>query len=100
MINLSLNEWKLIAKSRSVKDYKNESEKDLIKKISQPKPKVNASKNKIKEIKKDFREVRYGFSKSKVNEFRRSLYDIKNLKSLSAPELEETEKNLFELKPF
>ena len=68
--------------------------------ISQPKPKVNASKNKIKEIKKDFREVRYGFSKSKVNEFRRSLYDIKNLKSLSAPELEETEKNLFELKPF
>ena len=100
MINLSLNEWKLIAKSRSVKDYKNESEKDLIKKISQPKPKVNASKNKIKEIKKDFREVRYGFSKSKVNEFRRSLYDIKNLKSLSAPELEETEKNIFELKPF
>ena len=100
MINLSLNEWKLIAKSRSVKDYKNESEKDLIRRISQPKPKVNASKNKIKEIKKDFREVRYGFSKSKVNEFRRSLYDIKNLKSLSAPELEETEKNLFELKPF
>ena len=100
MINLSLNEWKLVAKSRSVKDYKNESEKDLIKRISQPKPKVNASKNKIKEIKKDFREVRYGFSKSKVNEFRRSLYDIKNLKSLSAPELEETEKNLFELKPF
>ena len=100
MINLSLNEWKLIAKSRSVKDYKNESEKDLIKRISQPKPKVNASKNKIKEIKKDFREVRYRFSKSKVNEFRRSLYDIKNLKSLSAPELEETEKNLFELKPF
>ena len=100
MINLSLNEWKLIAKSRSVKDYKNESEKDLIKRISQPKPKVNASKNKIKEIKKDFREVRYGFSKSKVNEFRRSLYDIKNLKSFSAPELEETEKNLFELKPF
>ena len=100
MINLSLNEWKLIAKSRSVKDYKNESEKDLIKRISQPKPKVNASKNKIKEIKKDFREVRYGFSKSKVNEFRRSLYDIKNLKSLSAPELEETEKNIFELKPF
>ena len=100
MINLSLNEWKLIAKSRSVKDYKNESEKDLIKRISQPKPKVNASKNKIKEIKKDFREVRYGFSKSKVNEFRRSLYDIKNLKSLSAPELEKTEKNLFELKPF
>ena len=100
MINLSFNEWKLIPKCRSVKDYKNKSEKDLIKVISQPKPKVNPSKNKIKAIKKDFREVRYGFSKSKVNEFRRSLYDIKNLKSLSARELKETEKNLFELKLF
>ena len=29
MINLSLNELKLIAKSRSVKDYKNKSEEDL-----------------------------------------------------------------------
>ena len=31
MINLSLNELKLIAKRRSVKDYKNKAEEDLIK---------------------------------------------------------------------
>ena len=31
MINLSLNELKLIAKRRSVKDYKNKSNEDLIK---------------------------------------------------------------------
>ena len=78
MINLSLNELKLIAKSRNIKDYKNKSENDLIKILSEPKPKINLSKNKIKEIKKDFNKLRYRFSKSKINEFRRSLYNIKN----------------------
>ena len=73
MINLSLNELKLIAKIRNIKDNKNKSENDLIKILSKPKPKINISKKKIKEIKKYFSEVRYKFSKSKINEFRRSL---------------------------
>ena len=73
MMNLSLNELKLIAKTRNIKDYKNKSENDLIKILSEPKPKINLSKKKIKEIKKDFSELRYKFSKSKINEFRRSL---------------------------
>ena len=51
MINLSLNESKLIAKSRNI-NYKNKSQNDLIKILSQPKPKINLSKNKTKEIKK------------------------------------------------
>ena len=72
-MNLSLNELKLIAKTRNIKDYKNKSENDLIKILSEPKPKINLSKKKIKEIKKDFSELRYKFSKSKINEFRRSL---------------------------
>ena len=97
MINLSLKELKLIAESRNIKDYKNKSENDLIKILSEPKPKINLSKNKIKEIKKDFNKLRYGFSKSKINEFRRSLYNIKNQKSLSTPEIKETKKNLLEL---
>ena len=41
--------------------------------------------------------MRYGFSKSKINEFRRSLSNIKNQKNLPAPEIEETKKNLHEL---
>ena len=97
MINLSLNELKLIAKSRDIKDYKEKSDEDLIKILSEPKPKISVSKKKIKEIKKDFSELRYRFSKSKINEFRRSLYNIKNQKSLSAPEIKEAEKNLLEL---
>ena len=77
MINLSLNELKLIAKSRNIKDYKKKSENHLIKILSKPKPKINLSKKKIKEIKKDFSKLRYRFSKSKINEFRRSLYNVK-----------------------
>ena len=46
MINLSLNELKLIAKSRSIKDYKRKSEEDLIKILSEAKTKINLSKKK------------------------------------------------------
>ena len=34
MIHLSLDELKLIAKNRDIKDYENKSEKDLIKTLS------------------------------------------------------------------
>ena len=92
MINLSLNELKLIAKIRNIKDNKNKSENDLIKILSKPKPKINISKKKIKEIKKYFSEVRYKFSKSKINEFRRSLYNTnKKQKNLSTAERKEIE---------
>ena len=80
MINLSLNELKLVAESRSVKEYKNKSEEDLIKILSKPKPKISLSKKKIKEIKKYFSKLRHRFCKSKINEFRKSLYNIKNRK--------------------
>ena len=80
MINLSLNELKLISKSRSIKDYEKKSEDDLIKILSEPKPKISLSKKKKTEIKKDFTDLRHGFSKSKTSEFRRSLYNIKKPK--------------------
>ena len=83
MINQSLNELKLIAKSRSIKNYENKSEHDLIKILGEPKPRTNLLKKKKKEIKKDFNELRYGFSKSKIKEIRRNLYDTKNSKNLS-----------------
>ena len=67
MINLSLNELKLIAKSRSIKDYKNKSKEYLTKILSESKPKINLFKKKIKEIKKDFNKLEHGFFKSKMN---------------------------------
>ena len=36
MMNLSLKDSKLIADSRNIKDYKNKSENDLIKILSEP----------------------------------------------------------------
>ena len=50
MINLSLDEWKLIAKGRDIKDYKEKFEEDLIKILSEPKPKLSLSQKKLKEI--------------------------------------------------
>ena len=97
MINLSLYELKLIAKNRNIKDHKSKSENDSIKILSEPKPKISLSINKIKEIKKDFNKLRYRFSKSKINEYRRSFYNTKNQKNLSTSEIKETEKNLLEL---
>ena len=38
MINLSLDELRLIAQNRNIRDYENKSGKDLIKALSEPKP--------------------------------------------------------------
>ena len=67
--------------------------------LSEPKPKISIYKKKLKEIKKDFSELRHPkSSKSEKNKFRKSLYDIKkNHRNLSAAEIRETEKNLIEL---
>ena len=46
MINLSLDELKLVAKNRNIEGYKNKSEDDLIKMLSEPKPKISISKEK------------------------------------------------------
>ena len=41
MINLSLDELKLIAQSRKIRDYENKSEKDLVKALIKSKRKRN-----------------------------------------------------------
>ena len=71
MINLLLDELKLVAKNRGIKDYKSKSEEDLTKILCEPKPKTSVSKKKIKEIKKGFSELRHKFSKSKISKFRK-----------------------------
>ena len=63
MINLSLDELKLVAKHRNIRDYENKSKKDLIKALSEPKPKIWINKNNLEEIRKDFTELRHKISK-------------------------------------
>ena len=40
MLNLSLNEPKVIAKNRGIKDYKNKSKDKLTKILIEPEPKI------------------------------------------------------------
>ena len=65
MMSLSLNELTLVAKSRGKKDYENKSQDELIKVLSEPKPKISLSKIRIKEIRGKFNELRARFQSPK-----------------------------------
>ena len=96
MINLSLDGLKLVAKNRNIRDYENKSKKVLIKVLSEPKPKIKIDKKKPEEIRKYFYELRHKFLKKK--QYRKSFYDIKNYRYLSASEIKKARKNLTKLK--
>ena len=79
MLNLSLNKQKLIAKIRGMKGYERKSENDLIQILSnESKTKMSLSKKNWRHQKDNFNKSRYKFSKSKINEIRKTLYDINN----------------------
>ena len=59
MINLLLDELRLIAQNRNIRDYKNKSGRDLIKALTEPKPKIRINKKKLEGIRKDFYELRH-----------------------------------------
>ena len=77
-LNLSLNELRLIAEHRNISNYENKSAKDLIKALRGSKPKLGIKKNKLKEIKEDFYNLRHKFSKKDADKYRKFFYDIKN----------------------
>ena len=52
MINLSLNELKLIAQHRNIHDYENKSKEDLIKALSKSKPKLELIRRSQKKLEK------------------------------------------------
>ena len=95
MINLSLNESKLIAQFRNMSDYENKSEEDLIKALS--KPKLGIYSKKLEEIRNDFYKLRNTFSKKEADKYRKVFYDIKNYRHLSESEIEEVRKIFNEL---
>ena len=71
--------------------------KESEKNFDDTKPKINFSMPRIEEVRKESNESRYKFSKSKINEIRRNLYDLENKKNLSAPKIKDIEKNLLKL---
>ena len=82
-LNLSLNELKLIAEHRNKSHYENKSAKDLIKALRGPQPKLGINKNKLKEIKKHFYDLRHEFSKEDADKYRKNFHDIKDYRYLS-----------------
>ena len=85
MLNLSLNELKLVAKSRGIKGYKSMSKERLS--VPSESELVESEKNfddeRLKKIRKDFNELRHRFLKLKIREIRKNLYEIESKKDLS-----------------
>ena len=77
-----------------------ESLKESEKNFDATKPKMNFFKARIEKIKKEFYELRHKFSKSKINETRRNLYEIENEKNLFALKIKEIRTNLLELEEY
>ena len=89
MLNLSTKELKAIVKIRGIKGYRSMSEDELLSALfsSKPvkkdeKPKTDFYKERIERIRKEFNESRHKFSKSKINENRKNLYEIESEKNL------------------
>ena len=119
MINLSFDELRLIAQLRNISSYENKSKEDLIKALSEPKPEtpkpetpktktpktpetepkitVKTDKRKLKNLKKDFDELRHKFDKEEIDRYREYFYVAKNKKYLSESEMNKKNKNLNEL---
>ena len=100
MLNLSLNELKLIARSTRIKGYKSMSKERL---LSAPNEQKSAESEKnfhnarIKQIREEFNKLRDRFLKPKIKEIRRNLYEIENKKNFFESKIKEIEENLLEL---
>ena len=101
---LSLEELKLVAKSRGVRGYESMSEDKLLNVLNPLKQTKKGKKSetsffkaKIEEIRKKFNELRYKFSKLKIKEIRKNLYEIENEKNPSKSRIKEIERNFKEL---
>ena len=118
MINLSLDELRLIAQIRNISDYENKSKEDLIKALSEPKPEtpnpetpkpkpkpepkleIKVDKRKLKKLRKDFDELRHKFSKKEIDRYRKAFCVIKNYRHLSISEIQKASKNFLRSKKY
>ena len=85
MLNLSLNELKLVAKSKGIKGYKTMSKEILLSALSElelAEKENNFDDKRLKKIRKDFNEFSAKFSKPQIKEIRKNLYEIKKPKKI------------------
>ena len=79
-------------KFRNISNYVNKSAKDLIKALSGSRPRLGIKKNKLKEVKEDFYNLRNKFSEKDADKYRKLFYYIKNYRTFSELEIEEKRK--------
>ena len=102
MQNLLQNELEQIAKMRRIKNYKNMSREELLIALLKSKQshselyKSKSNNAEIEETKKIFNELRNKFSKSKIKEIRKNLYEKE--KGLENEEEQEKKQHAKELK--
>ena len=76
MLNLSLNELKLVTKSKGIKGYKTMSKEILLSPLSElelVEKENNFDNKRLKKIRKDFNELSTKFSKPQMKEIRKNL---------------------------
>ena len=98
MLNLSLDELKLVAKSKDIKGYKSISKERLLSALceSESVESKNSFDDKgLKKIREDFNELRDRISKPQINKIRKNLYSTKNPKYLSKQKIKEIEGKSF-----
>ena len=76
-LNVLLNELRLIAEHKNISDYESKSAKDLIKALRGSRPRLGIKKNKLKEIKEDFYNLRHKFSKKDADKYRKLFMILK-----------------------
>ena len=99
MLNLSLNQLKLVAKLRCIEGYKSMSKEKLLSALSESESAGSGNdfdNARMKKISEDFNKLKDRFLKPKIKEIRRKLYDIEK-KGLSKSKIKEIEQNLIEL---
>ena len=97
MLNLSPKELKVIANIKGIKSYKIMPKNKLLSALKASESEKNFDKTRIEKISEGLKKLQHKFSKSEINEIRKSLYEIENEKSLSASREKEIKKNLLEL---
>ena len=97
MIYFSLKDLKALTKSRYIKNYDNKSYEDLLNLLNDTNIRISISEKKLKEIEKDFKELRHGFSKEEIDKLRKSFYNIKHHAGFYTPKMKEAEENRSEL---
>ena len=76
MVNLSLNELKLVGKSRGIKSYKNMSKERLLSPLSESESiesKNSFDNERLRRIWEDFNEFRDRFSKPQIREIKKKI---------------------------